>query len=178
MVRHAGRIAVEAAAAGGTVEVVGSVGDDDRGDALVVELGRAGVGHAALLRDPAGGTPGDERGDLPLPRLDARDVELGLGYLTDYRVLVLAEPLAPDVERAALDAAAFHGAEVIALVEPGSEPTERLGTGATVLEAPAEDAPRFAAFVGRLAAELDRGVPGPQALRRALSATGWEAAGA
>ena len=57
----AGGLAVEAAAAaharGSYVELVGKIGDDGAGDAVVLALGRLGVGHAALLRDPARPTP-------------------------------------------------------------------------------------------------------------------------
>ena len=57
----AGGLAVDVAAGararGGVVELVGKVGDDGAGDAVVVALGRLGVGHAALLRDPARPTP-------------------------------------------------------------------------------------------------------------------------
>jgi sugar/nucleoside kinase (ribokinase family) len=50
-------VAVIAARAGCSVELVGKIGDDGAGDAAVLALGRAGVGHAALLRDPAHATP-------------------------------------------------------------------------------------------------------------------------
>ena len=57
----AGGLAVEAAAAaharGSAVELVGKIGDDGAGDAVVLALGRLGIGHAALLRDPARPTP-------------------------------------------------------------------------------------------------------------------------
>jgi hypothetical protein len=57
----AGGLAVDVAAAaqarGAAVELVGKIGDDGAGDAVVVALGRLGVGHAALLRDPARPTP-------------------------------------------------------------------------------------------------------------------------
>ena len=43
-------IALAAAAAGASAKLLGAVGDDARADALAVALGRAGVGHAALLR--------------------------------------------------------------------------------------------------------------------------------
>ena len=46
-------IALAAAAAGSGVELVGRTGDDDAGDALVLALAAGGVGHVALLRDPA-----------------------------------------------------------------------------------------------------------------------------
>jgi hypothetical protein len=57
----AGGLAVEVAAAahalGSVVELVGKIGDDGAGDAVVLALGRLGVGHAALLRDPSRSTP-------------------------------------------------------------------------------------------------------------------------
>lgn len=53
----AGRIAEAAAVAGSSVQFIGKVGDDAAGDALVLALGRAGVGHAAVLRDPGHPTP-------------------------------------------------------------------------------------------------------------------------
>ncbi len=54
--RPAGRacvIALTAASSGSPVELVGRTGDDAAGDALVLALSRSGVGHVALLRDPA-----------------------------------------------------------------------------------------------------------------------------
>jgi len=57
----AGGLAVGVAAAartrGVSVELVGKVGDDGAGDAVVLALGRMGIGHAALLRDPTRPTP-------------------------------------------------------------------------------------------------------------------------
>ncbi len=50
-------IAVEAARRGTSVELVGRTGDDPAGDALLLALGRAGVGHVAMLRDPSRATP-------------------------------------------------------------------------------------------------------------------------
>jgi sugar/nucleoside kinase (ribokinase family) len=50
-------IAVAAHRRGAAVELVGKVGDDGAGDAVVVSLGRLGIGHAALLRDPTRPTP-------------------------------------------------------------------------------------------------------------------------
>jgi hypothetical protein len=64
-------IALAAAAAGPRVELVGTIGDDADGDAVAIALGRAGVGHAALLRDPAGRTPRVG----PPPGVGAQDVE-------------------------------------------------------------------------------------------------------
>jgi hypothetical protein len=50
-------VARRAAARGSTVQLVGKIGDDGAGDAVVVSLGRLGIGHAALLRDPVRPTP-------------------------------------------------------------------------------------------------------------------------
>ena len=115
----AGGLAVElalaAAGAGAVVELVGSIGDDPEGDRVVVALGRAGVGHAALLRDPAGRTPllGQANDLRPLPRLEAADVELGLRYLHECRVLVVCAELDGDALAQALEAAEYHAAAAV-----------------------------------------------------------------
>lgn len=184
----AGPVAMAASAAGGRVELVGTIGDDPTGDLVVVGLGSAGVGHAALLRDPAGRTPVQgspagpaatiadptESASRPLPRLDARDIELGLGYLVGYGVIVLTEPLAEDAESTALEAAAYNGAQVVALVPEGRPISDRLAAAATVLEAPAAPGARFADLVGRYAAGLDAGMDPARAFQDAVRATGWE----
>jgi hypothetical protein len=118
---RAAAIALAAAAAGSRVELVGSVGDDAAGNEVVVRLGRAGVGHAAVLRDPAGRTPIPEATAAPLPRLDAADVGLGLGYLAACRVIVVAEPLPPDVQAAVREAADYHGAVLLSMEEESAE---------------------------------------------------------
>jgi sugar/nucleoside kinase (ribokinase family) len=180
-VRPAGlavEIARAAAAAGRKVELVGSIGDDAIGDVVVVGLDRAGVGHAALLRDPSAPTPrAGERASAAVrpPRLERADVELGLGYVVDYGVLVLAEPLPPEVEAAALDAAAFRNASVVAVVAPGGRVSGRLAGTATVLEAPRGASDAFAQAVGRFAAGLDAGAEPRDALTTAVRAAGWEA---
>jgi hypothetical protein len=46
-------IAAAAAAAGAAVEIVTKVGEDGAGEELLLALGRARVGHLAVLRDPA-----------------------------------------------------------------------------------------------------------------------------
>jgi sugar/nucleoside kinase (ribokinase family) len=175
-------IAVAAAQANARVELVGTIGDDDDGDALTVGLSRAGVGHAALLRDPTARTPrgGDATGEQSdsegerAPRLEAADIELVLRYHADYRVLVLAEPVPEDAERVALEAASFQGAAVIAIVPPGGAVSERLSGAGTVLEAPDEGNGAFAELVGRYAAALDAGEEPQAAFASARRATGWE----
>ena len=39
------------------MELIGRAGDDPAGDAMLLALARASVGHVALLRDPARPTP-------------------------------------------------------------------------------------------------------------------------
>ncbi len=89
----ASRIARAAAATGASVQLVGKVGDDPAGDAVLVDLARAGVGHAALLRDPANATRA-----VPTPA--APPGESGDGRDTDPDDLLeaaslLVEPEAP-----------------------------------------------------------------------------------
>ncbi len=167
-------IARAAVAAGASVELVGSIVDDAAGDAVVLELARAGIGHAALLRVPASLALHGNGGGGPLPPLDEGDVQLGLGYLLEFSVLLLAEELGPAAEAAALDAAAFHGAQVVAVLPPGGSPSDRLAGGATVLEGPEEDGGAFALMIGRFAAELDRGAAPAEGFTRAAAAAGWE----
>lgn len=191
--RSAGLIALAAAHAGGRVELVGSVGDDPAGDAVIVELGRAGIGHAAVLRDPAGVTPRagetddadealetddpDDPGER-LPRLDAADVELGLAYLAECQVLVAAETLPADVMRIVSDAATYHGAALIVLAADGQPPDMEMPETATVLAVPTDDGGAFAQLVGRYAALLDAGRPPVDAWSDAVSEGGWEPASA
>lgn len=174
--RAAGRIAAAAANAGAKVELVGAVGDDPDGERVALALGQAGIGHAALLRDPAGVTPRVGGPGGPLPRLEGEDVELGLNYLIECHVLVLAE--APDerVLRVARGAAAYHAAHLIVLLEPGAKaPAEDLPQ-VTVLEKPAEDEGAFAELVGRYAARLATGEEPASAWQSALGTLGWERA--
>ena len=175
--RPCGRIALAAARAGGRVELVGSVGDDADGDAVIVELGRAGIGHAAVLRDPAGSTPRvDDPGapDGQLPRLEAADIELGLRYLAECQVLVAAESLPADVLGIVIDAAVYHGAALVVLAAQGQPPAGDLPEAATVLEVPTDDGGAFAELVGRYAAFLDSGRLPADAWADAVSEGGWE----
>ena len=186
-------IAITVARTGGEVELVGSIGDDPEGDRVVVELGVEGVGHAALLRDPATRTPvlGAD-GPRPLPRLEAADVELGLRYVPRCRVLVLAEAVDDEARKAVLDAADYHGASVVMLAAPGSVAAEALDDNVTLLETPepeedgdvpgADDtgadltAAPFAAFIADYAIRLDRGEAAEAAFREALGSGAWDLA--
>lgn len=185
LARPAGRIALAAAAAGGRVELVGSVGDDADGDSVVLELGVAGIGHAALLRDPAGTTPRTDAAGVAepalLPRLDGSDIDLGLRYVPDCRVLVAAEPLEPEALAVVAEAAAYHGAALIVLLAPGAAAAGNaapigMPESATLLELPEHDDGAFVELVGRYAALLAAGRNAADAWQAALAETGWESA--
>jgi hypothetical protein len=172
--RPAGLIALAAAAAGARVELVGSIGDDPAGDRVALALGKAGVGHAALLRDPSAVTPRAGGPVGPMPRLDGQDVELGLTYLAEYGVLVVAEPLEPVALDAVRKAAEFQQAALVGVIGPGERLPAQYPATATLLEMPADDDGAFSALVGRYAAGLDRGLAPADAWRQALEAGGWE----
>ncbi|HEY5489510.1 MAG TPA: hypothetical protein VIK00_06685 [Candidatus Limnocylindrales bacterium] len=163
--RLTGRVAAAAATNGARVEIVGSVADDESGDETIVALGRARVGHAALLRVPAG----------KVARLDAADIELGLRYVADCRVLVVADELDSAALSAAVDGARYHSAQLVIAAGIADDAVD-LPDHATVLTAPDEDAGAFAELVGRYIGRLDAGSDAADAWRDALSATGWEPA--
>ncbi len=60
----AASVAVAASEAGASVQLVGKVGDDPSGDTVLLALGERGVGHVAVLRDPAHPTPVAPAGPL------------------------------------------------------------------------------------------------------------------
>ena len=184
----AAEVALAIGRAGVAVEIVGSIGDDPEGDRVVVELGRAGVGHAALLRDPAARTPiVGQRAVRRLPRLDTADIELGLRYVPDCRVLVVTEVLPTAARDAAIEAAGYHAAAVVIVAPAGSEDAESLGDAVTLLERPRsephpdgaegdepQDEAVFAAFIADYAVRLDRGEPPSSAFAAALGDSAWE----
>jgi pfkB family carbohydrate kinase len=207
----AARAAVAAASAGRAVQLVGRIGDDPDADRLMLALASTGVAHVAVLRDPSRATPieldggpeeppdasadavasdaegGDEVSARPAPNpiaLDAADVELGLRYLTDYRVVVLT-PAGPDVVAVAADAARWATARLVVVVDgpdpsagsAAEAPPSNLPPDAIVLEAPDADPDgAFAALVGRLAAALDTGADPATAFRDVISEAGWATA--
>jgi hypothetical protein len=188
-------VAIAAARRGAGVELVGRAGDDPPGDALLVALSRAGVGHVAVLRDPVRATPvvepspvdesllGAERAPVPLvgergPRLEPADVALGLSYVDAYTVLVVTDDVPAMALPAAVEAAAFAGAQLVVIVPPGRPAPTVIPAGATVLAAPDEaDDGEFATLVGEYAAALDRGMGPAEAFAVATGAAGWEALG-
>ncbi len=190
---HACEIAIAAAGAGARVELVGRAGDDPVGDELVLALSRAGVGHAALLRDPARPTPrivreppvdgpdgaspsaapGSEAPSSDSPRLEAADVSLGLQYLASFDVLVVSDDAPAAVIPACAEAAGFAGARLVVALSQSAEPPAALAADATVLRAPDEDGDAFPQMLGRYAAGLDRGQAAEVAFAAATSG-GWE----
>jgi len=193
------RIALAAATAGSQVELVGRTGDDPAGDALLLALAHAGVGHVAMLRDPARPTPivepeaedaedAEDAGDLldpsaptttPVavggaPRLEAADVSLGLRYLPGFDVLVVAEDVPADALPVAVEAAEYAGAQLVVLVRPGTGPVTALPSS-TVLEVPDDggDGP-FGELVGRYAAAIDRGASPEAAFASATGDGAWD----
>jgi sugar/nucleoside kinase (ribokinase family) len=183
-------IAIAAAARGATAEVVGRVGDDPRGDSLVIALARAGVGHAAVLRDPTRETPvltpiGEPEDPDPFaddaptsvppatdrPRLAPADVGLGLQYLTSFGVLVVADDVPPDAVPACVEGAGFAGAHLVVLVPAGRPLPDDLPADATILEAPdGGDDLAFITLVGEYAAALDGGMAPAEAFAAAAGA--------
>jgi sugar/nucleoside kinase (ribokinase family) len=183
-------LALAVARAGSQVELVGAIGDDPEGDRIVVELGRAGVGHSALLRDAAARTPmvGEARDARPLPRLEAADVELGMRYQAECRVLLIGAELDVDALAQAQEAAQFHSAAMVVVAPVGTVDAESLGDAVTLLERPAaedeesvadavvvaaEDAD-FGAFVAEYAVRLDAGESPAAAFQAALGDSAWE----
>jgi hypothetical protein len=197
-VGRAPEIALAAAARGARAEVVGRVGDDRAGDALVIALAGAGVGHAAVLRDPVHATPvlapvpADDdpdpfADDAPAaaaprgfgPRLEPADVALGLSYLTSFGVLVVTDDVPASALPACVDGALFAGAHLVVIVPTGRRPPDALPADATVLAAPdVADDGAFAALVGAYAAAVDAGEEPASAFRTATGAVGWEPAAA
>jgi hypothetical protein len=111
--------------------------------------------------------------------LEAADVELGLRYLTDFAVVVLAEPADPATIAVVADATRWGGARMVLVVPNGHTVADDLPGDVVVFESPASDPDgAFAHLVGAFAASLDEGTePGP-AFRSSIASDGWtEAAG-
>ena len=159
--------AVTAAAAGSSVQLVGKVGDDAGGDEVLLALTQAGVGHAAILRDAAHATPRTGPG-LPL---EAADVELALRYLTEFRVVVLADEMDAATRATAIAAAAFSGAHVVDLYGDNQGAAAEDSPTLTAFGAAAADPSPIAGMAGRYAAALDSGKTAAEALALATGAT-------
>jgi hypothetical protein len=201
------RIAMAAAALGRPVELIGKVGEDEAGDAVVLGLARAGVGHVALLREAGRPTrraaPLDDEAieaaalgltgegfadsapdaapdtglagsDDPEAALEAADVDLALRYLTEFSVLVLADPVAPDVVRVVATATGWAESSLLVVLPAGGAVPDGLPPEAVVFEAPDGDPDGvFAAMVGAFAAALDDGGEPGEAFRATVDSEGW-----
>jgi hypothetical protein len=185
------QISLAAAGADASVQVVGRVGEDATGEAVLLDLARQDVGHIAVLR--GAGRPTREEGPEPMddvaaPRepiadgaqvdghsIDAADLQLALSYLPDYRVVVVAEALSPDAMTVAAGAVGWAGSALI--VVGSSDDLADLPEGVTVFAPPDDDTDgAFAALVGRYAAGLDRGQDPRAAFDAAVAAVGSNAA--
>jgi hypothetical protein len=209
----ASRVALAAAGAGRTVQLVGKTGDDPTADSVVLDLAHGGVGHVALLRDPARATPletlplevgadddgavgelfsADDPGEpvdvvAPAPgrepsgpALEAADVDLGLRYLTEFAVVVVAEPVGPEtvaIVAIVADAARWAEARMILVVDAGEPVPDGLPADVVVFEAPEADPDgAFAAMVGTFAAALDAGTDPAEAFQASIASDGWTGA--
>ncbi len=196
----AARIALAAAGLGRTVQLVGKTGDDTTADGVLLDLARGGVGHVALLRDSARATPLEasspdaldepESDDDPSPTaasapsappgpaLDAADVELGLRYITDFAVVVLAEPADPPTIAVVADATRWGEARMVLVVSAHQSLPTGLPDDVVVFESPASDPDgAFAGLVGAFAASLDEGTEPGAAFRSSIASDGWTEAG-
>lgn len=196
----AGLAAGIAQAAGGSgrqVQLVGRIGEDEAGEAVLLSLSRAGIGHVATLRDavhPTALVPVAEEIDPDLlaepidapdaawsslgpagsATLDGGDLELALRYLDGFSVVVVAEPLEASSLEIVAEAAAYAGASLV-VVAPGGAAAGTVPDGAIVLEAPASDPDGvFARTVGAYAAALDAGADPAGALAAVTAAEGWQ----
>ena len=104
------------------------------------------------------------------PTLEPADVELALRYLTDYRVVIVAEPGRPDLVEVAAIAAGYGDAALVVIVAPGDDGPQ----GATVIEQPSADPDgAFATLVGTLAADLDAGALPHDGIVAEAARLGW-----
>ena len=185
-------IALAAAALGARVEVVGRAGDDPTGDAVMLGLARAGIGHVAVLRDPSRPTPlievpaepttsADE--DRPEhtpaisgPALEAADVSLGLQYLTAFGSSIVTDDVPSAAVVVAIESAEFTGAHLILLTAADDDPPElsrerrrswRCRTWQTTARSPGWSARTPPASIG--------GSEPGRAFAEAVDAAGWEA---
>lgn len=176
------RVAAAVTELGNRVQLLGRIGEDPVGEALVLDCARRSIGHAALLRSPGHATPllGGRPTEAEPLGLDAGDVELGLRYFVDLDAIVVADPLPVAALEVAARLAAAQEAVLVVAVERG-EPVPAAVLAAhrdvIVLEAPGpEGRPAFDRFLGRLGARLAAGGSADAALRAAAEETGWRPA--
>lgn len=189
--------------AGGDVQLVGKVAEDLAGDAIVLDLGRRGIGHAALARAESGLTP---KGAIPVAAADE------IAEPTTPDLAVAAEsgpdetpdgPRLPDglpLDAADLKVALGYLPEIGAIVVAAqltddaarvvadaagfhdaplvvlAEPGAALPaafSSAIVLEAPEAEV-SFDRLVGAFAVRLESGANASDALREVTAEAGWE----
>lgn len=186
-------IAAGAAKAGARVEVVGKLGDDPAGDALLLSLAREGIGHVAMLRDPGRPTPvvaaQEEAPDgdavtasappVDGPGLEAADVGLALRYLPELQVIV-AVHLTSDVLAEAVAATSWAETSLIVAVPADTAASDGPWAGpadALTVAVDDEDDSGAGAAIGRYAAALDGGQSDRAAFDALLAAIGTPAGG-
>ncbi len=98
-------IACAAAAAGARVELISKAGDDAPGDAVLLALARAGVGHVATLRDPSRLTPVRAQPDEPTDPAVDEPAQATSDAPDDGGSIAIAEHAPPTDVRPTLDAA-------------------------------------------------------------------------
>lgn len=139
------------------------------GDATLLELAAASIGHATVIRSAARG-------------IEPADLDLALRYLPEVRAVVLVEPDAALLP-VARSAASWSGASLVVVAPPGATPgatpvasagaapTEEPGPASIVLEPPERDPEgTFAGFVAALAVRLDAGEEPAAAWRSTIDA--------
>lgn len=146
------------AATDARVEMVGVAAPDLAGDATLIELAAAGVGHATVVRSFADG-------------LEEADLDLALHYLPEIRGIVLVQPGVALVPPAAA-AASWSEAGLVVIGPLDAATTSALDSTGTaiVLDPPATDRDStFAGFVAALAARLEAGRPAAGALQETIA---------
>jgi ribokinase len=186
----ASQVALAAAAAGARVEVIGKVGGDAVGDAVLLSLARGGVGHVATLRDAAHPTPllgpaadatdptddGQEAAEGHAVRagaeltLEPADVQLALRYVTDYGVVVAVHVPAETIAEI-VAAAAWAGAHLVVVLAAGVD-LEVPGDALVVVADEGDADAGVAGAIGRYAAAIDRGDDGARAYRELVGGRG------
>lgn len=194
-------IARAASVAGGDVQLVGRVGEDEPGDAILLALAADRVGHVAVLREPSRPTPTESPAAYPATAgpelelgaaltldddgpadasvdglaLDAADLDLALRYLPDYRVVIVACDLDDRARATVAGAVGWAGAHLVAIVSDAAD-AAGLPPGATVLDRPARDGEgALAAVVAAYAVALDHGEEPAAAFAEAAAGGGWSA---
>ena len=196
----ASRVALAAAGLGRTVQLVGKTGDDSTADGVVLDLARGGVGHVALLRDPARATPLEatrpdavdepesdddptrrpraHRPRQPVRRSRRRMSSSAFDTSPISRVVILAEPADPATIAVVADATRWGEARMVLVVPAGQTVPDGLPRDVVVFEAPTADPDgAFADLVGAFAASLDEGTEPGAAFRSSIASDGWTEAG-